>query len=76
MLRSLSKATILAGVLTGSMALAQDPYLRPSLDAREALANDNGVIPQLYVAMTNATICDFYFNVIIFNVSTLNRHLV
>lgn len=69
MLRSLSKVTILAGVLTGSMALAQDPYLRPSLEAREALANDNGVIPQLYVAMTNANVVNVRNGEILQNVT-------
>lgn len=38
--------------------LAQDPYLRPSLEAREALANEQGVIPQINVAMTNANVVD------------------
>ena len=44
----------LAILLAGSPALSQDPYVRPSLDSREALANDDGVIPQPYLALTNA----------------------
>jgi imidazolonepropionase-like amidohydrolase len=36
--------------------MAQDPYLRPSLDAREAMTDAAGVIPQPFIAMTNANV--------------------
>ena len=56
MIRRLSVAALLACIVTNSSAFAQDPYLRPSLDAREAMTDDAGVIPQPFIAMTNANV--------------------
>lgn len=39
-------------------ALAQDPYQRPSLAAREANSDAAGLIPQPYLALTNANVVD------------------
>ena len=50
------KTIIIASLLAGSTVLAQDPYLRPSLDARDAMTNVHSVIPQVNVAMTNANV--------------------
>lgn len=44
--------------LTCGLGLAQDPYLRPPLAERDAMANDAGVLPQLDVALTNANVVD------------------
>jgi len=52
------KTVFIAAILAGNITQAQDPYLRPSLDARESMSNDLGVIPQLFVALTNANVVD------------------
>jgi len=52
------RIVLLAGLLVGVLAHAQDPYLRPALAQREALADSAGIIPQLNVAMTNANVVD------------------
>ena len=41
-----------------NLSLAQDPYARPSIEAREALTGEDGVIPQPFLAMTNANVID------------------
>lgn len=53
-----SSIAILFALLAGSSAFAQDPYQRPSLDARAAMTDDAGVIPQLFIAMTHANVLD------------------
>ena len=58
MLRELNLSLCLASLLASGAAWSQDPYLRPSLDAREALSNDAGVIPQVFIAMTHANVVD------------------
>ena len=58
MVNRLTQAFLLASFLSGGVTHAQDPYLRPSLDDRQAMANDDGVLPQLNVAMTNANVVD------------------
>lgn len=69
MLRTLRKTLVFVGLLIGGTVLAQDPYLRPPLDARQALTDDRGVIPQLYVAMTNANVVDVRSGEILRNVT-------
>lgn len=56
MFRHLSQSFIFLVMLVSACALAQDPYLRPSLEVRESLANADGALPQLHVAMTNANV--------------------
>ncbi|MDH3990740.1 MAG: hypothetical protein OEV34_16525, partial [Gammaproteobacteria bacterium] len=56
MIRSFSIGLLAAGLLVSGLVQAQDPYLRASLEAREALSDDASVIPQLYLAMTNANV--------------------
>lgn len=56
MLRTCIRTIVYVSILSGSIALAQDPYLRPALDKRQALSDDQGVIPQAHVAMTNANV--------------------
>lgn len=56
MSRDRVRKVIFASMFCANMALAQDPYLRPALDTRQSLADDLGVIPQPYVAMTNANV--------------------
>ena len=56
MANRLTQAILLASFLSGGVAYAQDPYLRPSLDDRQAMANADSVLPQLNVAMTNANV--------------------
>ena len=51
-------ALALTALLGGVAAWAQDPYLRPSLEAREAMTDDNGVIPQPFLALTNVNVID------------------
>lgn len=58
MLRTITRTMVCISMLSGSFAQAQDPYLRPSLDARQAIADDQSVIPQLHIAMTNANVVD------------------
>lgn len=52
--------SFVAVVLFGNagLAVAQDPYVRPSLDVRQASTDDGGVIPQAFIAMTNANVID------------------
>lgn len=45
-------------VILSAAALAQDPYARPSLETRAAIANEAGIIPQLFISMTNANVVD------------------
>jgi len=49
---------MLAALLFSGTAFAQDPYLRPSLDVREGISNDNAILPQPYLAMTNVNVVD------------------
>lgn len=56
MIRSFSIGLLSAGLLVSGLVQAQDPYLRPSLEARETMSDDASVIPQLYLAMTNANV--------------------
>jgi imidazolonepropionase-like amidohydrolase len=49
---------LLIGLSQTVTTFAQDPYLRPSLDAREALADEAGVIPRIFVSLTNANVVD------------------
>lgn len=53
-----TRTIILASVLMGCLAHAQDPYLRPSIGTREAISDSAGVLPQLDLAMTNANVVD------------------
>lgn len=46
----------LLGILAGSATHAQDPYLRPSLPTRDAMTDEQSVIPQPFIAMTNANV--------------------
>lgn len=57
-LRKLTRIIVMVSILPGGYALAQDPYLRSPLGTRQALSDDQGVIPQLYIAMTNANVVD------------------
>ena len=52
------RTILLLVLVTGGSAMAQDPYARAPLEAREDLANGEGVLPQVYVAMTNANVVD------------------
>ncbi len=52
LLRFVTGSILLAGMLVGAFAAAQDPYLRPSFGDREAMADNAGVIPQVNIAMT------------------------
>lgn len=58
MIRKPLNAMLLASLMIGSAAFAQDPYLRPSLSDRQAMATAGGALPQLHVAMTNANVVD------------------
>jgi len=49
---------VLALLLAGGLTFAQDPYQRPSLLAREGMANADGVLPQPTIAMTNVNVVD------------------
>jgi len=69
MIRTFGTTVIFASMLIGSFALAQDPYLRPSLDARQALTDDQGVIPQMDVAMINANVVNVRNGEILRNVT-------
>lgn len=66
-------SVLFAGLLASGWVLAQDPYLRPSLDAREAMADDAGVIPQVFVSMTNANVVDVRTGKILTNVTVTVR---
>ena len=54
----LTQALLSFIVFAAGAALAQDPYLRPPLAEREATANAAGIIPQPFLAMTNANVVD------------------
>ena len=62
----------LTAIAAGS-AFAQDPYARPSLADRQALADDRGVIPQLNLAMTNVNVVDVRNGDIIRNATVVVR---
>lgn len=49
---------VVVSLSAGSVINAQDPYLRPSIDQRAALADPSGALPQLDLAMTNANVVD------------------
>jgi imidazolonepropionase-like amidohydrolase len=57
-MQSVIRILLIAAVLGSGVAYAQDPYLRPSLASREALADGQGVIPQPHLAMTNVNVVD------------------
>ena len=48
----------LTSLLAGVSVFAQDPYLRPSLETRAAMTNEQGVIPQPFLALTNVNVVD------------------
>ena len=73
MFRVFNTIILLAGLLTGGLALAQDPYLRASLAAREATADGSGVIPQVFVALTNANVVSVRDGDILRNVTVVVR---
>ena len=54
----ITKISIAVCLFAGSLAWAQDPYLRPSIGLRAAMADGSGALPQLNVAMTNANVVD------------------
>ena len=56
--RRITKISIVACLFAGSLAWAQDPYLRPSIGQRAAMADESGALPQLNMAMTNANVVD------------------
>ena len=58
MLRARILLIMFASTLLSNAALAQDPYLRPPLADRESAASNNGVLPQLNLAMINANVVD------------------
>lgn len=58
MINSAWTRTLIIALLTVSAARAQDPYLRPPLPEREAMTDARGVIPQPFLAMTNANVVD------------------
>ncbi len=59
-MQGVSKAIILVAglMLFTAAANGQDPYVRPSLEQLEALADANGIIPQPFLALTNANVVD------------------
>lgn len=71
MRRTFRSTLLVAGFLTGGFVLAQDPYLRPSLEARQAIADGAGVIPQVFVALTNANVVDVRNGEILVNVTVV-----
>jgi len=73
MLRKIDLSLFLICMLVCGAAWSQDPYLRPSLDAREAVANADGVIPQVFIAMTNANVVDVRNETILRNVTVTVR---
>lgn len=69
-----SITTILLAILfTCSLAFGQDPYLRPSLDTREAMAGSDGALPQVNIAMTNANVVDVRTGEILTGVTVVVR---
>jgi len=56
MFRKIGTTIILTSLFASPFTQAQDPYLPPSIDAREAMTDEQGVIPQLFVAMTNVNV--------------------
>ena len=73
MLRTSSTSVLFAFLFIAGLSHAQDPYLRPSLDAREALSNDQSIIPQLHMAMTNANVVDVRSGDILSDVTVVVR---
>jgi len=69
MFRNLGKTILLTCVLATGLAHAQDPYVRPSIDAREQLADSAGVIPQVSIALTNANVVNVRNGEILSNVT-------
>ena len=58
MVRQYCNFLIALTLLSGGIAEAQDPYLRPSIERREAMADAGGVIPQPYLALSHANVVD------------------
>lgn len=59
MAKKTSTVWILGLVIAGSLtSQAQALYRRPTLDELAAIADDNGVLPQPYLALTNANVVD------------------
>ena len=58
MLQRINHVLFVVALLVAQAALAQDPYLRPPLSERETMTDEAGVIPQPYLAMTNANVVD------------------
>lgn len=73
MIHLLVRTLIAVTVFTAATALAQDPYARPSLAEREAMADGNGVIPQLELAMTNVNVVDVRTGDILRNTTVVVR---
>jgi len=73
MVQIIKRIVLLAGILAGAFVYAQDPYLRPALAEREAMADSAGVIPQLNVAMTNANVVDVRSGEILRNMTIVVR---
>jgi len=69
MFRNLGKTILLTCVFATGLAHAQDPYVRPSIDAREQLADSAGVIPQVSIALTNANVVNVRNGEILSNVT-------
>jgi len=44
--------------LIHNISFAQDPHVRPSLEARELATNDQAIIPQRFMVLTNANVVD------------------
>lgn len=67
--------TLLSGlVLSAASAYAQDPYARPSLETLATLADASGVIPQPFVALTNANVVDVRTGDILSGVTVVLEH--
>jgi len=49
---------LMAGLSLPAAALAQDPYVRPSLEIRAAMVDEAGIIPQVFVSMINANVVE------------------
>lgn len=74
MFRKINWAIALVSLLASAFAQAQDPYLRPPIDAREAMTDGRGVIPQLFIAMTNANVVNVRNGEILRNVTVTVRN--
>ena len=73
MFRKFNWAIALVCLFASALAQAQDPYLRPPIDAREAMTDERGVIPQLFVAMTNTNVVNVRNGKILRNVTVTVR---